>query len=119
MGFIMYLPSNPRNLPHLRTEPLPTMYDLPSEDPEDPGLADQFHELQPRLLRETCQLPDIGSDEYLIGANLNVYYDSRNTRWYKRPDRYLILYAVIGEDVEILRVVSGYRDLSKLFTDED
>jgi hypothetical protein len=27
-------------------------------------------------------------------------------------DKYLILYMPIGEDLEILRVVSGYRDLS-------
>lgn len=32
---------------------------------------------------------------------------------------YLILYMVIGEKVEIFRVVSGYRDLSALFTDAD
>jgi len=30
-------------------------------------------------------------------------------------DQYLILYLPIGEDVEILRVVSGYRDLTELF----
>ena len=34
-------------------------------------------------------------------------------------DNYLILYMVIGQDVEIFRVVSGYRDLSALFTDAD
>jgi hypothetical protein len=28
-------------------ETLPTMYDLPSEDPEEPGLPDEFHLLQP------------------------------------------------------------------------
>lgn len=54
-------------------------------------MHDQFHELQPKLLRETCQLPDISSDEYLIGADLNVYYDSRNTLWHKRPDWFLVL----------------------------
>ena len=43
----MYSPSNLHDLPHLRTEPLPTMYDLLSEDTEEPGLHDQFHELQP------------------------------------------------------------------------
>jgi toxin ParE1/3/4 len=32
-------------------------------------------------------------------------------------DKYLILYMPIGDDIEILRVVSGYRDLSKLFTE--
>lgn len=31
-------------------EILPTMYDLPSEDPEEPGLPDDFHDLQPQLL---------------------------------------------------------------------
>ena len=34
-------------------------------------------------------------------------------------DNYLILYMPIGQDVEIFRVVSGYRDLSALFTDAD
>ncbi|MGC1394237.1 MAG: type II toxin-antitoxin system RelE/ParE family toxin [Coleofasciculaceae cyanobacterium] len=33
-------------------------------------------------------------------------------------DAYLIFYIPIGQDVEILRVVSGYRDLSALFTDD-
>jgi toxin ParE1/3/4 len=32
-------------------------------------------------------------------------------------ENYLILYLTIGNDIEILRVVSGYRDLSKLFTE--
>jgi hypothetical protein len=36
-------------------ETLPTMYDLPSENPEEPGLPDEFHNFQPQLLRETCQ----------------------------------------------------------------
>lgn len=34
-------------------------------------------------------------------------------------DNYLILYMVIEQDVEIFRVVNGYRDLSALFTDVD
>lgn len=32
---------------------------------------------------------------------------------------YLILYIPVNQDVDILRVVSGYRDLSTLFTDSD
>jgi hypothetical protein len=32
---------------------------------------------------------------------------------------YLILYMAIRQEVEIFRVVSGYRDLSALFTDAD
>lgn len=35
--------------PHLSGVPLqkdwPTMYDLPSEDPQEPGLPDEFHDL--------------------------------------------------------------------------
>jgi toxin ParE1/3/4 len=34
-------------------------------------------------------------------------------------DRYLILYMPSNQDVDILRVVSGYRDLSALFTDSN
>ncbi|MBU7581576.1 MAG: type II toxin-antitoxin system RelE/ParE family toxin [Nostoc sp. TH1S01] len=34
-------------------------------------------------------------------------------------DNYLILYMPIGNDVEIFRVISGYRDLSSLFHDDD
>ncbi|MBV6624181.1 MAG: hypothetical protein KI793_14785 [Rivularia sp. (in: Bacteria)] len=37
-------------------EVLPTMYDLPSEDLEEPGLPDQFHIWQPRLLEDTFLL---------------------------------------------------------------
>jgi hypothetical protein len=31
------------------------MYDLPSEDPKEPDLPDEFHDYQPQLLRETFQ----------------------------------------------------------------
>jgi toxin ParE1/3/4 len=34
-------------------------------------------------------------------------------------DNYLILYLSIGDDIEILRIVSGYRDLSTLFSEAD
>lgn len=34
-------------------ETLPTMYNLPSEDPEEKSLPDQFHLLQPQLLADT------------------------------------------------------------------
>ena len=43
---------------------LPTMYDLPSEDPEEPGLPDEFHDFQPHLLRKTF---------HPANYNLNVY----------------------------------------------
>jgi Uma2 family endonuclease len=79
---------------------LPTMYDLPSEDPEEPGLPsaegvslevfssacparDEFHDFQPDLLRETFQAPAI--EEYFIGVDLNLYYDTKQTRWFDTP----------------------------------
>ncbi len=34
-------------------------------------------------------------------------------------DSYLILYMPIGQNVEIFRVISGYRDLTALFSDSD
>ncbi|WP_373541622.1 Uma2 family endonuclease [Chamaesiphon sp.] len=70
-------------------ESLPTMYDLPSEDPEEMGLPDEFHDFQPKLLRETCQ--PTAEVDFLIGADLNLYYDVKHTSWYKRPDWFLVL----------------------------
>jgi len=32
-------------------------------------------------------------------------------------DGYILLYRLVGEDIEILRVVSGYRNLKSLFLD--
>jgi toxin ParE1/3/4 len=34
-------------------------------------------------------------------------------------DNYLVLYMPIGDDLEILRVVSGYRDLGALFANSE
>jgi Uma2 family endonuclease len=71
---------------------LPTMYDLPSEDPKEPGLPDEFHDLQPQLLRETFHPPSYAQDEIFTGTDLNLYYDVRHPQWYKRPD----WFAVVG-----------------------
>jgi Uma2 family endonuclease len=73
-------------------EILPTMYDLPSEDPEEPGLPDQFHIWQPRLLEETFRPPTYAGDRVFVGSDLNLYYDSHHPLWYKRPD----WFAVVG-----------------------
>ncbi|WP_448283964.1 Uma2 family endonuclease [Phormidesmis priestleyi] len=70
---------------------LPTMYDLPSEDPEEPGLPDEFHDLQPQLLSRTLRLVDYVSDRIFTGSDLNLYYDVRHTQWHKRPDWFLVL----------------------------
>lgn len=79
------------NPPKPPQETLPTMYDLPSEDPEEPGLPDEFHEFQPQLLRETFHSSVWTDDRVFIGTDINLYYDSRHTLWYKRPDWFLVL----------------------------
>jgi Uma2 family endonuclease len=73
-------------------ETLPTMYDLPSEDPEEPGLPDEFHLWQPQLLSFTFQPPAYSRDRIFTASDLNLYYDVRHTNWYKRPD----WFAVVG-----------------------
>jgi len=70
---------------------LPTMYDLPSEDPEEPGLPDEFHILQPSLLRETFRPPHHPQDRIFVGTDLNLYYDQRHKLWHKRPDWFAVL----------------------------
>ncbi|HIK15821.1 MAG TPA: Uma2 family endonuclease [Leptolyngbyaceae cyanobacterium M33_DOE_097] len=72
-------------------ETLPTMYDLPSEDPEESGLPDEFHDLQPQLLSATLRLSNYASDNFFTGTDLNLYYDIRHPLWYKRPDWFLAL----------------------------
>ena len=72
-------------------EVLPTMYNLPSEDLEEPGLPDQFHIWQPRLLEDTFQPVNYQTEEILIGTDLNLYYDARHHLWYKRPDWFVVL----------------------------
>jgi hypothetical protein len=67
------------------------MYDLPSENPEEPGLPDEFHSWQPQLLSRTLRLPDDPSDRIFVGSDLNLYYDVHHTLWYKRPDWFLVV----------------------------
>ncbi|MBH8574086.1 Uma2 family endonuclease [Nostocaceae cyanobacterium CENA369] len=71
---------------------LPTMYDLPSEDLEEPGLPDEYHLLQPQLLRETFSPINYPEDRVFVASDLNLYYDVRHPLWYKRPD----WFAVVG-----------------------
>ncbi len=105
---------NQRSYPVPQTEPtlspretLPTMYDLPSEDPEqthslrqqscdkenvfESGLPDEFHDLQPQLLSATLRLGDYARDQIFTGTDLNLYYDVRQPQWYKRPDWFLVV----------------------------
>ena len=72
-------------------ESLPTMYDLPSEDPQEPGLPDEFHHYQPQLLRETFKPPVCERDRIFIGTDIHLYYDPYHTLWYKRPDWFAVV----------------------------
>ncbi|OUC14091.1 MAG: hypothetical protein B0A82_13810 [Alkalinema sp. CACIAM 70d] len=72
-------------------EALPTMHDLPSDDPLEPGLPDEFHGLQPQLLAETLSLTTYSASEIFCAFDLNLYYDPNNTGWYKRPDWFLVV----------------------------
>ncbi|MEM9542306.1 MAG: Uma2 family endonuclease [Cyanobacteria bacterium P01_E01_bin.42] len=83
---------------------LPTMYDLPSEDPEESGLPDEFHDFQPNLLTQTCQSPHSPRTDYFIGKDLNLYYDCEHTQWYKRPDWFLVLGAKQSTSLQELRL---------------
>ncbi|HLP90028.1 MAG TPA: Uma2 family endonuclease [Nostocaceae cyanobacterium] len=80
----MYIPQCDPPLPPWET--LPTMYDLPSENPEEPGLPDEFHFLQPLLLYLTFQPIGINPELVFSAADMNLYYDIQHTLWYKRPD---------------------------------
>ena len=67
-------------------EKLPTMYDLPSEDPEEPGLPDEFHGWQPQILQLTFKPKNWPGDRVFSAADLNLYYDVEHPLWHKRPD---------------------------------
>lgn len=79
------------NPPLSPRESLPTMYDLPSENPEESGLPDEFHDLQPELLRLTFRPPHYPQEEIFTGSDLNLYYDPHHLQWYKRPDWFAVL----------------------------
>ncbi len=72
--------------PRSPRETLPSMYDLASEDPQEPGLPDEFHDYQPELLRLTFCPPNYSTEQVFSGSDLNLYYDIRHPNWYKRPD---------------------------------
>ncbi len=95
MSAVMFLDSYSPSLEATTSrsqKPWPTMYDLPSDNPEDPGVPDTFHNQQPQLLKETFQPPTYTSDNFFVAADLNLYYDRQHEQWYKRPD----WFAVVG-----------------------
>ncbi|NEP62443.1 MAG: Uma2 family endonuclease [Symploca sp. SIO2G7] len=65
---------------------LPTMYDLPSEDPKEPGLPDEFHALQAWLLCLTFFPLTFPPEQVFSACDLNIYYDLNHLQWHKRPD---------------------------------
>jgi Uma2 family endonuclease len=67
-------------------EMLPTMYDLLSENPEEPGLPDEYHDLQAQVLSHTCRPRRYFPQELFCGSDINLYYDAHHSLWYKRPD---------------------------------
>ena len=71
--------------------------------------ADRFLSNLDAKFAKIAQFPNLGRQRDEILPNLRSL----------PMDNYLILYMPIGQDVEIFRVVSGYRDLSALFTDVD
>ncbi|MEH2327072.1 MAG: Uma2 family endonuclease [Nostoc sp.] len=82
--YFNYIPQSDPPLPPWQT--LPTMYDLPSDNPEEPGLPDDFHFLQPLLLYLTFQPINWNPELVYSAADLNLYYDLEHPLWYKRPD---------------------------------
>jgi Uma2 family endonuclease len=80
------------------------MYDLPSEDPEEPGLPDEFHYYQPQLLRETFQPPRYMPDRFFVASDLNLYYTVSHPTWYKRPDWFAVLGVSRWYDARDLRL---------------
>ncbi|KAF0245953.1 MAG: hypothetical protein FD167_3496, partial [bacterium] len=86
------LPKQVDGIPLSPRETLPTMYDLPSEEIGESGVPDEFHVIQPHLLKETFQPTNYKSEEIFIGIDINFYFDVRHQTWYKRPD----WFAVVG-----------------------
>ena len=82
----MYVPSQP-----FSTEALPTMYDLPSEYPGEPGLPDEFHGWQARFLSDICCPPNYPTNRIFTAIDLNLYYDVNHLNWYKRPDWFVVV----------------------------
>ncbi len=60
-------------------ETLLTMYDLPSVDPEEAGLPDEYHLWQCELCSATFAPPTYSPDQVFVASDLNLYYDSQHT----------------------------------------
>ncbi|HBE19340.1 MAG TPA: hypothetical protein DEG17_26365 [Cyanobacteria bacterium UBA11149] len=67
------------------------MYDLKSEDPEEPGVPDEYHNLQSQFLSRVFRSPLYPPHRVFSSGDLNLYYDLNHTQWYKRPDWFLVV----------------------------
>ncbi|MBW4573904.1 MAG: Uma2 family endonuclease [Aphanothece sp. CMT-3BRIN-NPC111] len=79
--FTIKYPDKQSEPPLSPRDTLPTMYDLLSENPEEPGLPDEFHDLQSELLRLTFHPANYPSEQVFSGSNINLYYDVRATTY--------------------------------------
>lgn len=100
LAYTRYQPPDGETLP----PDLPTMYDLPSEDPEESGLPDDFHYLQPQLLRETFRPPRWPTEDVYVASDMNLYYDPYHPLWHKRPDWFAVLGKGRGATIRDLRL---------------
>ena len=92
-------------------ETLPTMYDLPSEFPEEPGLPDEFHDLQPQLLSRTLRLSEYSRENCFTASDLNLYYDVKHPLWHKRPDWFLVVNVPrLYEGIELRRSYVSWQE---------
>ncbi|MDJ0838911.1 MAG: Uma2 family endonuclease [Acidobacteriota bacterium] len=64
---------------------LPDMFDLPSDNPEEPGLPDLIHFYQPALLNATLRT----DKPHFKAADMNLYYDPKHPRRFIRPDWFI------------------------------
>jgi toxin ParE1/3/4 len=71
--------------------------------------ADRFLTRLDAKFAKIAQFPNLGRQRNEILPGLRSF----------PMEQYLILYMPVNQDVDILRVVSGYRNLSALFTDAD
>jgi toxin ParE1/3/4 len=67
--------------------------------------ADRFVDRIDRRVLSLAEFPDRGAPRYELSKGLRMLVEGK----------YLVFYRLIGSRVEILRVVHGARDLSRLF----
>jgi Putative restriction endonuclease len=80
-----------RQFPNPTFAALPTMYDLPSEDGDEPVLSDAFYLSQPVLLDATLRLLNYPVEALVTACDVSLYYDPRHDFWHNRPDWSLYL----------------------------